>query len=230
MANGEEASNMSTGERYDGAWMGEVAERLVAVLAPASARVEVAGSLRRGHPSPRDIEVVAIPRTYRVRAEAQAAMFTLGRELEVNALWEAIDRSPVIAPIKPGCPEIVPDPNWQSKRAAGSRYFRLLVSDPSGRRVKADLFMATPATWGAVLAIRTGSADFARELVTRWTRVSGGHVRGGLLHDDAGLVVPTPEEEDVFRACRLPWVAPRDRDDARAVLAAGIPRGPHRTE
>ena len=41
--------------------MPELALSLRTTLAPACARIEIAGSIRRGKPAPKDIELVAIP-------------------------------------------------------------------------------------------------------------------------------------------------------------------------
>lgn len=197
-----------------------IADALLAELAPACERVELAGSLRRQRAFVRDIEVVAVPR---LREEAappagQADLFAPPRPpVLVNALWERIeevsDDHLSIVPIKPGVPGVEADDRWAEKRVAGSRYLKLWLPRT---RLQVDLFLADRETWGVVLAVRTGSADFSRALVTRWTEVSGGgHSRGGRLRDARGRPVPTPEEEDVFRACRARWVPPERREGPR---------------
>lgn len=194
-------------------WMSDVAEDLATDVSGACERVVVAGSVRRRRARVRDVELVAVPRIYRVRAEVQADLFALGhREVERSALWDRLEAGREAGwcqPLKPGVPDLVPDPKWPEKRGAGSRYWRLLLLP---ERVKVDLFLATPETWGLVLAIRTGSADFSRALVTRWTAVSGGgHAVDGRLCWPDGRAEDTREEEDVFRALRCRWVDPPER-------------------
>ncbi len=81
-----------------------------------------------------------------------------------------------------------------------------------------DLFLATPATWGSVFTIRTGSADFSKWLVTYEPRgacpwqVSFGNANanpGRLTHN--GRLLSTPEETDVFNALGLAYIPPADR-------------------
>lgn len=77
-----------------------------------------------------------------------------------------------------------------------------------------DLFLATSKTWGSVLTIRTGSADFSHWLVT--SRQAGGarpHAVAfidGRLHAH-GRLLSTPEEPDVFAAIGLAYVDPVER-------------------
>lgn len=81
-----------------------------------------------------------------------------------------------------------------------------------------DLFLATPATWGSVFTIRTGSADFSKWLVTYEPRgacpwqVSFGNANanpGRLTHN--GRLLSTPEESDVFNALGLAYIDPTHR-------------------
>ena len=81
-----------------------------------------------------------------------------------------------------------------------------------------DLFLATPATWGSVFTIRTGSADFSKWLVTHEPRgacpwqVSFGNADanpGRLTHN--GRLLSTPEEPDVFNALGLAYIDPTHR-------------------
>jgi DNA polymerase/3'-5' exonuclease PolX len=195
-----------------------IAEGLLAELAPACLRAEIAGSIRRESVAVKDIELVVIPRMREeVPVPAQPDLWAPPPPaVRVSCLWERIEEVSEghqrIVPIKPGVPSIEPDPRWAEKRLAGSRYFKLRL--PSAG-VNVDLFMATAENWGLILAIRTGSALFSQALVTRWTEVSrGGHSRGGRLLDARGLPVPAPEERDVFAACQLVWVPPRERVDA----------------
>lgn len=81
---------------------------------------------------------------------------------------------------------------------------------PSG--VIVDLFMPDPRGYGLQLAIRTGSADWAHQVLGRAWRSAGFRSEQGLLRDFAGRVVPTPTERDLFQRIGLPWVEPADRE------------------
>lgn len=53
---------MSKGEKVELAAARRMADRLLALLAPACERIAIAGSIRRGVPLVGDIEIVAMPR------------------------------------------------------------------------------------------------------------------------------------------------------------------------
>lgn len=81
-----------------------------------------------------------------------------------------------------------------------------------------DLFIATPATWGCVATIRTGSADFSKWLVT--DKRHGGACPAmykfseGRIWQDV-VMMQTKEEQDVFALLELDWVEPIDRVEGR---------------
>lgn len=216
---------MSAGSPVPLARARRIADNLAALLDPACARLTVAGSIRRERPEVWDIEIVAMP-FYREEPDprAQPQLFAPPPPpLRINRLWERVEEisegHQAILPIKPGVAWIEADPRWHQKRLAGSRYLKFLLPREG---IKVDLFLADATTWGLVLAIRTGSAMFSQALVSRWTAVSrGGHAKAGLLTNAAGLVVPTPEEEDVFRACRVAFIQPSARKDSSSLKPHG---------
>jgi len=192
----------------------KIADGLREILAPACHRFEIAGSIRRERPTVGDIEIVCIPKAGEPLAP-QAALFGDPGAVRSNLLWEAIethsDGHLRLMPIKPGVEGLEPDLRWLSKRPVGSKLFKLWLPRA---QAKVELYLCTPETWGCVFAIRTGSAVFAQSLVTRWTAVSnGGHFRDGRMCWRDGVAIPTPEEEDVFRNCRVEFLAPKDRID-----------------
>ncbi|HUW32071.1 MAG TPA: hypothetical protein VM223_10700 [Planctomycetota bacterium] len=76
--------------------------------------------------------------------------------------------------------------------------------------MKLDLFFARPDNWGLIYAIRTGSADYSHKvLATGWVR-NGFHSIDGMLWRNC-REFPTPEEEDLFRLCGVPWIDPSAR-------------------
>lgn len=191
----------------------KIAEALRAELAPACARVEIAGSVRRQKPIVHDLELVLISHT--VTRSEPADLFT-ERTWEELRIWDAVEElrldgraipcltsSAVPVPMEPE--------RWQEKKR-GARLLKLLLPKP---KLFAELYIVTPETWGALYTIRTGSAEFSKRLVMHWTQLSGaGHVKDGRLCLPTwrgGKPISTPEEADVFRACRLSWLDPHLR-------------------
>jgi DNA polymerase (family 10) len=166
-----------------------IAQELVDLLSDGCARLEIAGSLRRRRPEVGDIELVAIP-----RVQEETDLF--GQVVHVRSALDEL------------------------LTAIGVQVF----ATKSGPRFKqfpwrgmmVDLFVQLdPATWGVNFTIRTGSADFAKWLVT-W-QVNGGALPNDMYVRDAriwqrGIVLSTPEEADVFRLIGLAWIPPEERE------------------
>lgn len=83
--------------------------------------------------------------------------------------------------------------------------------------VAIDFFWLTKENWGLQFFIRTGPAEFVKRALAYWKEHTGGYSEGGILHNDAGSIVPTLEEEDVFKALEVaggkpcPFIAPEKR-------------------
>lgn len=154
-----------------------IAERYRDQLAPHCERIEIAGSIRRGKPEVKDIELVAIPKPYEV------GLFQSGIATVLDALPKVRGELPC-------------------------RYTQRML--PEG--IALDFFTATPATWGLIYAMRTGSADYSHYvLAAGWVR-RGFKSIGGQIHDAAGRPVATPEEEDLFALCGVPFTEPAARN------------------
>lgn len=168
-----------------------VAEQWMGLLGPACERIGVGGSLRRGLAWVGDVELVAVP-----RMEVQLDLFGLP-----VGEWSALDVRLRDLGVK-----LVKD---------GDRYKQF----EAGEGLMVDLFVQPdPATWGVNFMIRTGSADFARWMVT--PRSVGGAMMGGMRCEGARLwfedvVLGTPEEVDVFAAMELDWILPEARERGR---------------
>lgn len=197
---------MSTGARISLRIAQAVAERLVAALAPACQRIAVAGSIRRGMVTVGDIELVAIPL----------------REGRVNildgALNELIDQG-----------KLQRTPPYASDRPAwGDKYKKMwLLINPQQGIIQVDLFLATPDNWGAILTIRTGPAEFSKELVTHIKyKTAYQQQEGRLMLKATGESVPTPTEEEYFRRAGLAYMPPERRTVAelRRMIAQGRDR------
>lgn len=168
------------------------AEIVRGVLSAACTRLVVAGSIRRLAPDVKDIELCAIP-----RMRLDLAGDVLDDDLEVLV------------------PELVRDSwlRWRTRSdgqllARGPKFYALVHRD-SGMPI--DLFVARPAAeWGAVLAIRTGPAEYSKKLVTLCKRRGLRCENNRLVRTD-GTAIDTPEERQFIEACGLEWAEPQWR-------------------
>jgi hypothetical protein len=125
-------------------------------LAPACARIEVAGSVRRRKATVKDIELVCIPK----RTPVNRLEMRLGVLLTTNDRPIFRSRRDLLTAMGR------PVDNGPDVRRWGERYkrFYLWANDRYGI-VAVDLFLATLDNWGAIFAIRTGPDDFSKALV-----------------------------------------------------------------
>lgn len=182
----------------------KLAQQLAALMRPHCERVEVAGSLRRFAEQVKDIELVCIPKLSERPREGTLLDFTD----PVNVLWEALHQSQQIRWIKPGVAHIE---TWPLKPEG--KYWRGLIAKGqfgAPAEIKLDLFLTRRANWGVIFAIRTGSADFSRELVTFARDHTDYRVEDGELKLQGGTV-PCPDERVLFDALGLRWIDPIDR-------------------
>lgn len=178
-----------------------VAAELLVVLGPACERIEVAGSVRRRRPDVGDIELVAVPTLVGVPGLFEPTG-------SVNRLWDLVNN--LVG--RPGEPRLLA--THQSDPKMGERYAKLR-HPASGLQV--DLFTARPETFGLILLIRTGPADYSQWFVVE-ARRRGFHVKEGELHRGSlgcGAIacerIPVPEERHVYAALRMAWVPPEGR-------------------
>ena len=78
--------------------------------------------------------------------------------------------------------------------------------------VQVDLYRASKSTWGILLLIRTGSAEYNIYLAKLAIR-KGYHLAysKGLLNEK-GKVIASKTERDVFQALELDYIPPQDRE------------------
>lgn len=161
-------------------------------LAPGCERVVVAGSLRRKKAEVGDVELVVLPRRdvdlYGEPAETYSALDHLIRQ------W--VERGHVRLTVD------------------GPRQKRLEVTT-AWPGLKVELYIADWRNFGGTLAIRTGSAEFSKALVTpqpfglmpEWLRQEGGYLRSG----SDGTIIPCQTEQDYFTRLGVQWVEPEHR-------------------
>ena len=237
---------MSSGDPIPYAEALPVAEELRELLAPACERIVIAGSLRRRKALVSDVELVAEPRYYDAaeglfdtvrRSALDAVVATLDRrevrlhrrdgseEVQTrdgNAYKALAYRGlPVdlflVRPVecaacgRQPAGEPVADDGRQPQTAARSRACSGCPSCGSESLIG--------SSWGVILTIRTGPADFSRELVTR-CRTWGRRVQGGRLYV-YGRYVPCPDERTFLAEVGMPWLEPEERAPERVKLMMG---------
>lgn len=189
-----------------------IAQSLVDDLSSACDRIQVAGSLRRGAPEVKDIELLVIPK---------AELIIKNRDL-----FGEVIAAEYICPLNERLRLMIRSQEWTWRKDVetarwGPRYKRL--RHKSG--ICCDLFITDARRWGYQFAIRTGPAMFSKALVTLALRRKY-HCTDSLLHqhpkiDDkicpngetCPLIIPTPEERDFFEALGLDWIEPADRSE-----------------
>lgn len=169
------------------------AAHIANTLAPFCHTIEIAGSIRRERPQVGDIEIVALPRR-------QTDL--LGIAVPGLMPLEAFLQEKRVQIIKGG---------YNPKNKGLQKYMQFKYG-----RFSVDLFMPESAAhWGSIFTIRTGSHDFNMWLMNSRAPAVGVKFISGLLYTWQRQLIPTPEEEDVFAALKMPFVPPADRDDGR---------------
>lgn len=188
---------MSQGEKVPYEVASRIASQLVERFEPACEKVCVAGSIRRQRPEIGDIELIAIPRR-------GANLF--GEPVGASQLDEMLESLIALGAIEMSMPK-----RW------GERLKSFSFESTGGRLFKVDLFLQTEETWGVNLMIRTGSAEFARRMVTDKTR--GGYKPSEFYFKEARLwrhgepePLGTTSEESVFHYLGVDYVEPRNRN------------------
>lgn len=165
-----------------------MAEYVKGLLEPYCERIAIAGSLRRRRSMVGDVELVCVPKV---------SFDLFGNNCYLDTMITHVIE------------------NGEGRRlvANGPKYKKFMFNG-----VSIDLFLVKPEEWGVAMAIRTGSADFSRALVTP-------RRKGGLLPSDMRVkdnriwhgkrVYETPEEIEVFKILKLDWIVPEDREMER---------------
>jgi DNA polymerase/3'-5' exonuclease PolX len=171
-------------------------------------RWEIAGSLRRNKPDIGDCEHVVIPKFAEI--PNPASMF--GEPIMTNLLWARLNQliakgelSKHVYPVQRA------DGSVSERTMFGEKYrgvnFRVHLH---------EIFTASRDNFGAILAIRTGSGEFSKSLVTRL--LASGRLRqvNGYLTYADGTIYPCRDEQVFFAACGVPYMEPAERTDEAA--------------
>lgn len=180
-----------------------IANELVDILAPTCDRIKIVGSIRRRRDMVADVELLVIPKI-------EVVAYDLFGEPT-----QTVDRFNEACKVLHGNGDITDRLDKNGRPAWGSRYKRVKYNG-----FPVDLFsVMDPDSWGVLMMIRTGSAEFSRNNVTQ-KRMGGvlpndKFVKDGSLYrlnrDGSSDVIPTPTEESFFAAIDSPWIPPERR-------------------
>jgi len=171
-----------------------IAEMVQATLAPhcEPGRCVIGGSIRREKPEVKDIEIVCIPKQ-------QSDDLFKWLEQPSQAFCKAVETWP------------------KMKGSPLGRYTQRLIMEPA--QIKLDVFMARPHTWGLILAIRTGPAEYSHQLAMLCNE-QGYKMYGGELFR-YGHLIPVPEERQLFDLLKTPYLEPKERGAVAAAMTGG---------
>lgn len=166
-------------------------------------RWEFGGSVRRKQPLVGDVEHIVEPEY----GDVSVGDGLFAETRRVNLLWHHVDHA-----YKHNLIAKHVYPNGTNRW--GEKYRGL-----SYRGFAHEIFLADENNWGLMLLIRTGPADFSREVVTRLNAngnpSTGGYVRASVTdpatHPLAMKVIPCPDERTVFSLAGMHWQEPEAR-------------------
>lgn len=165
----------------------------------------VAGSVRRGKQEGiHDIDLVVRPKWH---ANLFGHLDPRWSDLFTDCVWKGGPRDA-----------------WVTEMSVHAKMRQCRLRSKREPRLKMELWCAFPDNYGWITLIRTGPADFSRELVTAMNenRVPAGrgfHSASGYLEraedDGRGRLVriPTPTEQSVFDALGIPFIEPAHRSE-----------------
>lgn len=163
-----------------------VARRVVEELKPASLRIEIAGSLRRGNPAVHDIDIVLLPKQ-------PSDQFVLGDEMPLEQILRDLRARGSLTEVR------------------GKEKIKCFIAAKTG--IPVDLYIATPETWTTLLLIRTGSKEHNIKLAQR-ARELGMKLRasGDGIEAASGQLLRLSTEEELFSVLQVPYKPPEDRN------------------
>ena len=167
-----------------------VAEKVVEALTPFCQRIEIAGSIRRGRPFVGDIDIVLLPKDAfdRDRIEQRAAQ---------NAARLKGGEQYVVYGMKNGMQLDL--------------WFAHIAWPPEAGMFGDTIKPAEPANFGMLWLARTGSAMHNVHLA-KVAKARGFHFDPHAGLKQAGKVIASEEEADVFKALGLAYVEPERRE------------------
>lgn len=182
---------MSSDQKRPLAMASRIAHQLRDFFSQYCHQIYIAGSIRRKQPMIADIEIVAVPRIRQfddLFGEPVCTMNMLLNELDL------LEENNVI---------------FQSRR--GDVYRQVKFTSKANQSYSVDIFTATEANLGNMLALRTGSAAFLSHVMVH-LKAQGMHHSGGYLYRGQNKIA-CPTEAAFFETIQFPYIAPEQRND-----------------
>ena len=171
------------------------AELIKGILSPFCEKIEIAGSIRRLRPNVNDIDFVVLPKygqtlALRERCKARCRVVKDGEQNYIVAM-----------PISAAQREQLDHSGWDVQ-------IDIFIAHPG----KCDLLQTVPSNFGSLLVCRTGSTahniwlvEQAKKNYMTWNPYVG-------VTDPEGYVIAGETEQDIFRACDVPFIEPEKRE------------------
>ncbi len=201
--------NLATYERkFELETARRIVGELVDMIRPACDRMEVGGSIRRGRPTVKDAELIAIPLNGRA-----------------NELWAWIDGMVEVGEVEKA---VYVDKNGKASNKWGPKYRGLFFQE-----IKVEIFLANEINWGFQKWLRTGPGDANTYIMScliqqrarlRFIDGDGWYSPGNLWHkpNSAGkwlaedkVQLDIPDEDTLFALLGMPYLPPNERSEDR---------------
>jgi len=204
---------MSQGTRISLGKALTLGKQLVAELEPSCEKIMIAGSVRREKETIGDLEIVAMPRDHDAKDLFGDSVDTGRTYLDV-VLDQLYEHRFI---------------GWTLDKRKQGKKLRKLRHGNMG--FLCDLFIVTEKrAWGSHIAVRTGPHPFSIHMMKRAKELKMFFADGFLLHNhqshgtaneksycrdgaDCKLIIPLPNEADVFEALKINYMYPRDREE-----------------
>lgn len=169
-------------------------------IAPACDRIELKGGLARRKPDVHDIDIMVQPNGRRPALQFGMKEKDAPRS-DLDLALHSLTENGLLRFIE-----------------GGQRLKKFSIQQGTLNPFRLELYiLLPPAQWGVISVIRTGSEEFSKWMVT--SRDKGGALPPQYCCMDGGIrkmshieeVLPMPEEEDFFKFCGMPWLAPESR-------------------
>ena len=169
----------------------ELAGELFPTFIPLTVRLKIAGSVRRGAPQVKDLELICIPQSKEIGQETITPGPQLTRTVYNTDAIEGAGR------------DLVGNDNVSK---AGPKYIQFRYKE-----ITVDLFISTHKNCGLNYLLRTGPEEFNVVLLKRANRM-GLTSEGSIFKERFGdTKYPAKTEREAFRILQLPWIAPEKR-------------------
>jgi len=164
---------MSTEKKYPHDAAARAASYIAKLLMPHCTRLDIAGSIRRIRHMAKDIEIVCEPK----------------KEFEQTGLFADVGEWLVSKDFSEGLALITDEVVLGN---VSGRYMKILTNSRLCPGIKLDLFMPQPDDYYRILAIRTGSRDYAeRYIASSWKRKGWVGTHDGLRKIDQCTETPS---------------------------------------